>query len=198
METSEEQEAIAMRLAELRAQAQEILQRWAVLNVCMNLLDEARQRFELEHQPAVVRRASEYLCSITGGRYVCLIRQLDRDVLLAETDAGELKERPAWNRGLLEQIYLSLRLGFIEDYSGNAEPLPVIMDDVFANFDPNHARRAAETLAAFAHEHQVLYLTCHPETVEFLRNADSTAACYRLDQYRLEPLRERLKAGATS
>jgi len=99
---------------------------------------------------------------------------------------------------LLEQIYLCLRLGFIEDYSSNAEPLPVIMDDVFANFDPNHARRAAETLTAFAREHQVLYLTCHPETVQFLRNADSTAACYQLDQYRIEPLRASLEAGATS
>lgn len=188
LETSEEQESIAAEMASCRAAMEDILRRWAVRRLCLFILDEARQRFEREHQPAVVRRASDYLAKITGGQYTRLVRQFETGVLLAETATGEQKERTAWNRGLLEQIYLCLRLGFIEDYATKAEPLPLIMDDVFANFDPDHARRAAEAIAAFARQYQVLYMTCHPDTVRYLQEADPGGAFYRLDNYRLEPL----------
>jgi uncharacterized protein YhaN len=42
--------------------------------------------------------------------------------------------------------------------------LPLVMDDVLVNFDPRRARLAAQTLAEFAAESQVLLFTCHPET----------------------------------
>lgn len=184
LETSEEQEIIAARMADLRAEAGRIVEQWAVRRLCMGLLDEARTKFERERQPEVIRRAGEHLQRITGGRYVRLVRRLDSGALDAETAEGIARDRSAWNRGLLEQIYLCLRLGFIEDYCRSTEPLPIIMDDVFANFDPDHARQAAAAVADFARERQVLYLTCHPETAGFFTDAGA-ASVYRLEDYRL-------------
>jgi len=193
LETSEDQERVAARLAELRASAEEALRRWAVHNMCLRLLEESRRRFERERQPAVLQQAGRYLRHITGGRYVLLIRPLSDEQaqapeLRVETAEGDTKDRSLWNRGLLEQIYLCLRLGFIEDYCTTAEPLPVIMDDVLANFDPNHAARTAETLAQFAQQHQVLYLTCHPETVGYLKKACPELSAYQLSDYQIAPL----------
>ena len=39
------------------------------------------------------------------------------------------------SRGTREQLYLAMRFGLIEEYEARSEPLPIIMDDVFVNFD---------------------------------------------------------------
>lgn len=181
LEASEEIESVGRAIAGHVTDAERALEEWAIRRICVELLDEARTKFERERQPAVIRRAGEHLHHVTGGSYTRILRRLESNELEAEAADGTPKARPAWNRGLLEQIYLCLRLGYIEDYSASTEPLPVVMDDVFANFDPHHARRAADLIARFALGHQVLYLTCHPETVEFLRASQPEgAAFYRL------------------
>ena len=42
------------------------------------------------------------------------------------------------------------------------------MDDILVNFDPERARRTAESVAELAGTHQVLFFTCHPRTAELL------------------------------
>ncbi|NLH99591.1 MAG: hypothetical protein GX446_08870, partial [Chthonomonadales bacterium] len=181
LEASEEIESVGRAIAGHVTDAERALEEWAIRRICVELLDEARTKFERERQPAVIRRAGEHLHHVTGGSYTRILRRLESNELEAEAADGTPKARLAWNRGLLEQIYLCLRLGYIEDYSASTEPLPVVMDDVFANFDPHHARRAADLIARFALGHQVLYLTCHPETVDFLRASQPAgAAFYRL------------------
>ncbi|MBM3492719.1 MAG: hypothetical protein FJX72_00125 [Armatimonadetes bacterium] len=178
LESDAKIEVVQRDLAEQASVAEDLIGRWAVRRLCLHLLDAARRKFEEERQPAVIRSAGDHLRGVTGGAYARLLRRLDSDELEAETEGGELKRRQAWNRGLLEQIYLCLRLGFIEDYCTGAEPLPVVMDDVFANFDPHHARRAADLIAAFAARQQVIYMTCHPETVDYFRAAGAPGAGY--------------------
>lgn len=187
LEASREQEVVAAQIADLTRQAQEILEQWAVQVLCAGLLDQARDKFERDRQPAVIMRAGNHLRRITDGGYVRLIRRLETGALEAEPAQGAPKDRTAWNRGLLEQVYLSLRLGFIEEYCGSAEPLPAIMDDVFANFDPQHARRAAAAVCDFARTHQVLYLTCHPETAAHFGDLSGRqAGILRLQGFRVE------------
>lgn len=193
MESSTELEWVNMRLEEVKTRVNEALQRWAVRKMTLALLEEAQRRFERERQPAIIQKAGELLQVVTNGRYVRIFRPMSGDgegpgELLAETMEGATKGRLQWNRGLLEQIYLCLRLAFIEDYCGSAEPLPIIMDDVLANFDPHHAQRTAKALAAFADKHQMFYLTCHPEIVDHLRNACPNAMLYRLADYQLHPM----------
>jgi uncharacterized protein YhaN len=52
--------------------------------------------------------------------------------------------------------------------------VPIIMDDVLVDFDPVRARATARVLLDFAVEHQVLFFTCHPHTVEFFREVART------------------------
>ena len=43
------------------------------------------------------------------------------------------------------------------------------MDDVLVNFDRTRASQAAEGILEMSRNHQVLFFTCHPETVEVFR-----------------------------
>lgn len=187
LETGDELEAVTSEIESLRAQASDVYDEWIAHRLGAWLIEMAQASFERNRQPEIIRRAGAALAQITGGAYSRLIRRLDSGDLEAESDGGALKKRPAWNRGLLEQIYLSMRLGFIEDYCRTSEPLPVIMDDVFANFDPDHAERAIQTLVDFAEEYQTIYLTCHPDIAQrFRAQAGASASYYTLSDYRLE------------
>ncbi|HSV74251.1 MAG TPA: AAA family ATPase, partial [Chthonomonadales bacterium] len=169
---SERIEELGQKRAGLAAQIAHEADAWAELKVCAWLLGQARERFERDRQPEVMRRAGEYVRAVTGGAYEGLVAShTEKDAIEVVAPDGLRKEQPRWNQGLLEQIYLCLRLGFIGEYVRGAEPLPVVMDDILANSDPDHARRAAELIARFASEYQVLYLTCHPETAGLLAGA---------------------------
>jgi len=59
-----------------------------------------------------------------------------------------------------------LRLGFIEEHEKQSEPLPVIVDEVLVNFDPDRARQTADILLNFGNDRQILLFTCHPRTID--------------------------------
>ncbi len=72
-------------------------------------------------------------------------------------------------RGTAEQLYLAIRFGYITSHGGSGEKLPILMDDVLVNFDPTRASQAAEGILEMSQSYQVLFFTCHPETVEVFR-----------------------------
>ncbi len=74
------------------------------------------------------------------------------------------------SRGTQEQLYLAVRLGLIDHFAKQSGKLPLVMDDVLVNADPERAAELASILAEAASRHQIIYLTCHPHTAALLRN----------------------------
>ena len=70
------------------------------------------------------------------------------------------------SRGTREQLYLSMRFGLIEDYETRAEPLPIVMDDVFVNFDDTRREHVLDILRDFSRDRQVIILSCHEHLLE--------------------------------
>lgn len=141
---------------------------WTKFSIAQFLLRKAVERYEQERQPAVYREAQTYFANITNGKYQRLIKPIDsKDILV--TDARGRKTRTnKLSRGTAEQLYLSLRFGYITEFCKHAEPLPVIFDDILVNFDPERQENACDAIARLTDITQVLFFTCHPETVEEL------------------------------
>ncbi len=172
MEGAEESSALAQSLEVSRARAREAARRWAVNTLAWRLVGRARQTFERERQPFVLQRAAEHFARLTGGNYLRVYHPLEEESQLrVETAEGTSRLPEALSRGTAEQLYLALRLGFVEDFSRERDPLPLVMDDIFVNFDGQRASRALEVLGEMACRHQVLVFTCHAETVERARRA---------------------------
>ena len=49
--------------------------------------------------------------------------------------------------------------------------LPVVLDDLLVNFDPQRARAACSAITSLAERQQVIFLTCQPTTVAMLEEA---------------------------
>ena len=164
-------------LAEIRPLALQ----WTRYALAEMLLDRAGKRFEKEQQPRVVRDAAEFFGRMTGGKYERVVAPVGADTFEVVTAADAERRTPdQLSRGTTEQLYLALRFGYIRLRAADHERLPIVMDDILVNFDPQRATRAAAAILELAREHQVLFFTCHPETVARFRREDPTLPLYRL------------------
>jgi uncharacterized protein YhaN len=165
-DASTDRQTLEMRLGMAAAEAD----RWTALALAETVLRRTRERYEREHQPAVVQIAERFLREWTEGRYRRIIAPLEGAALgvgsiqRVELANGRLLPITALSTGTAEQLYLALRLGLVEHFAVSAESLPLIMDDILVNFDPARAARAARSIEELSTRHQVLYFTCHPET----------------------------------
>lgn len=155
-------------------------QEWARWALADYLVDFVTASFEKKHQPHIIQDAGGIFSQMTGGRYTGLLAPLGENTILAVNDRGQQIPPQALSRGTAEQLYLAVRFGYIRHRAKTGEPLPVVMDDILVNFDPKRARQAAETISALSATHQVLYFTCHPETVALFKEINKNLAVYRL------------------
>ena len=75
--------------------------------------------------------------------------------------------------GARDQLHLAVRLAISEFLSRPGNPLPLLLDDVFASSDDERARAGMRVLIeTFAREHQVIVMTCHRHRHEHLSSLD--------------------------
>lgn len=171
----------------LRQELHQASLRWSTYTLALHLLRQAKAKYEQEQQPQVVRSAGAYLTRITDEAYTHVYAPLGQGEVYAVDSLGQPRHPEELSRGTAEQLYLSLRFGYVQNASKNFEPLPVIMDDILVNFDPSRAQNAALAIVDLAREHQVLYFTCHPHTLQYLNKADPIARTFQLHNGSIQP-----------
>ena len=157
------------RQNELESQKQElkmVAQTWASYRSALVLIDEAKKRYEKNRQPGVIRAAENLFAQITNGTYSHIIKQIDSEDILVEDAQHKRKGVQEMSRGTLEQLYLAMRFGLIDEYESRSEPLPAVLDDVFVNFDDERDQKLIEVLNQFGQQRQVIVLTCHQRSLE--------------------------------
>jgi len=164
----------AARLAEdvalKRSQLAGEVDRYVPLVFARHLLAEAVKRHDRANRPEMMAAVSRLISRMTGGRYVGFDRTgEDRKQILLVNDKGSELMSTQLSTGTREQLYLAIRLAYVEQYCRQNEPLPIVMDDVLVNFDAGRARNTLAALAEMAQRQQVLYFTCHRHMVEMAR-----------------------------
>lgn len=179
--TSDQLAQLLMKREALAAEIETAAQEWAVKVLALELLERTRSIYEREKQPAIIQNAQRWFERITQGRYKRIIAPLGGGEISVELADGARLELAHLSRGTREQLYLSVRFGLIEQFDRNAEPLPVLMDDVLVNFDDVRAGEATRSIVEFAHKRQVLLFTCHKQTVDLLCQADPAVRVIKVE-----------------
>ena len=168
-------------------------ERWAVCAVCKRLLEETRNRYELQKQPGVVKMASRYMQTITGGRYSLVTSAVDRRIYLSENRTQLHKDSRQWSSGLADQAYIAIRLAVSANFSGSAGLMPIVLDDIHLRFDPLRQRNLAKVLLRHSVEQQILFFSCDPGFAEILlseeRASGTESGIYRIEDGRIREIR---------
>ncbi len=165
LEKSRESEKLLLTRTDLSQEINNAAKKWAELELCRYLIAKARQVYEREKQPGVLKTASTYFETITAKRYLRVISPLMEQRFEVITDTQEIKRPEELSRGTLEQLYLCLRLGLIEEFAKHQFSLPLVFDDILVNFDPIRTLSTLQILANLK-MHQVLFFTCQPHLID--------------------------------
>lgn len=147
------------------AELKQLAGQYAVQAMAALLIRKAREIHERERQPGVLRRASHYFSRITQGRYVKVLSPMGEKEILVETPDGQRLPSAMLSRGTAEQLYLAMRFALAEEYE-RIVSLPLVMDDIFVNFDGKRLKETLEVLAEVAGRRQILLFTCHDHVAE--------------------------------
>lgn len=153
---------------DLERQIEALTKKWAVVQISKAIFDLAKRSFEEKSQPAVLKEGAHYFSLLTGGRYSRIHYEIENGALRVVSHKGQWKGIDELSRGTKEQLFLALRFGYIKTLESQ---LPLIMDDILVNFDPERTRNAANAILDLARTRQVLFLTCHPETKNVFEEA---------------------------
>ena len=74
-----------------------------------------------------------------------------------------------------------MRLALVREYANHVDPLPVVFDDIFVNFDPDRSRTSLKAVHNLCATHQVLMFTCHPHLVKQVEETIPEAKIFSLE-----------------
>jgi uncharacterized protein YhaN len=152
------------------AEYQQLASKWAELALSAELMRRAKEIYERERQPGVLLRASHYMRTITDGQFVRVVSRIGEKSIFVERENGQQLDSTYLSRGTAEQLYLAMRFALADEYSKTVA-LPLIMDDIFVNFDADRIARTLEVLSDVAQRHQIIIFTCHEHVALALQSA---------------------------
>jgi len=110
--------------------------------------------------PAISRHASELLNSVTRGKYIAV--RVDGQTFAISVDSRTQTDIPAasLSRAAQDQLYFSLRVALARYAAGGTET-PLVLDDVFVNFDFVQMNRMMDVLRSMAADTQIVLFSCN-------------------------------------
>jgi hypothetical protein len=154
------------------AELQEAARDWLVLRLASNMLGDALDRHRATRQDPLMQRASDLFADLTGGAYSGIAQTFDASdtaVLQGRRAGGECVAMEGLSEGTRDQLYLALRLAYVEDFAARAEPAPFIGDDLFTSFDDERTLNGLRVLAATGAHLQCILFTHHRHVADLAR-----------------------------
>ncbi len=169
LEGSVEAEVALQQRRNAEAEMLDAARRWAVLRIGALMIGTAIERQRASGQEPMMQRAGDLFAALTGGAFEGLGQSFDdqdRPFLVGRRPGAHEIEVGAMSEGARDQLYLSLRLAYLEDYASRSEPAPFIADDLFASFDDERTAHGLRALAMFGEKVQPIVFTHHRFVVD--------------------------------
>jgi uncharacterized protein YhaN len=165
-------EAALQQRRNAEAELVEAARRWAVLKAASALLGGALDHHRATRRDPLMTRAGGAFATLTHGTFAGLDQSFydgDEPKLEACRPNGERAPVAHLSEGARDQLYLALRLAYIDEYAARAEAPPFIGDDIFASFDDFRTGDGLEALAEMGDRVQPILFTHHLHVIELAR-----------------------------
>lgn len=135
---------------------------WFALRLAEDVIDKMRGRFEKSNVSGTLAVASDYLEQLTQGRYIRVWAPLGKNRICVDDRLNRTFRIEQLSGGTREQLFLAIRFALVHEFSAKGIELPMVMDDLFVNFDEGRTHAAVDALMNFADSgQQVMFFTCH-------------------------------------
>jgi uncharacterized protein YhaN len=175
---------VAAADAELaRASMSEEAERYLQKRCQALLLSWAVERYRVQKQAPLLKRASTLFATLTLDRFSKLIVSTEEGEprLSGLTTDGEVVAVNGMSEGTVDQLFLALRIAAVEDEVAQGIRLPFLADDLLVNFDDRRAAAGFKVLSELARHTQVLFFTHHQHLITIAKSAvapESISECF--------------------
>lgn len=165
----EEIQRIDEEIGELEAKKNQLQDTNISLKTALEILTEASTEIQRDFAPALNYKMSDTIKRITNGRYTDLRADDNLSLKAIAPETGDVVTALALSGGTADQMYLALRIAMADLIATNAERIPLVLDEVFAQYDDIRTKDAFEFLNGLSEERQVIFFTCKGREVEIAR-----------------------------
>lgn len=156
----------------------ETAETWLVLSLASALVGRAIEKKRGTDHGPMMARAGALFARLTGDAFAGLGQDYDdhdQPFLVGRRASGAAIAVEGMSEGTRDQLFLALRLAYLEDFARDAEPPPFVGDDLFASFDDRRTRNGLATLATIGAHVQPILFTHHGQVVDMARAELGTA-----------------------
>lgn len=129
----------------------------------MEAIKEASEEIHQEFGSAFQQKVSDIMTAITDGAYGKI--RIDDSMQMTAEQKGSFLDIDYLSAGTVEQIYFAVRLAAAEILFPE-EKFPIILDDIFGNFDDKRLKRTLKYLSE--QNRQIFIFSCKKEIVKAL------------------------------
>lgn len=162
------------QLEDKKEQVREAVLEWGRKRVAMELIYQTLKQGVENPIPDMNKLADEIFETLSYGRYTQI--KINRSGIKVKQFSDILFEPHELSQGTLEQLYVALRLAFIENVRTMVK-MPILIDDAFVNFDEHRKISMYRVLSQVSERIQVLFFTFDPQA----KDTFSDASCINLD-----------------
>lgn len=158
------------KLRELKEEQSKMKEYYDVLSIASETMEEALNELTGTFGPLVNDKTSDIFCRLTNGKYKNVSVSKKFTIRVLEEGNMISHESEYLSNGTIDQVYLSLRLAIAELITQGMNNLPILLDDVFIQYDDNRMREGLQFLYEYSkRKRQILFFTCHGNIVEWCR-----------------------------
>ncbi len=134
------------------------------LQIGATLLTKAIALYREKNQDPLLKLAGDYFSTLTCGAFSALViddEEDQRSLRGVRSSNGAHLDLRGMSDGTRDQLFLALRLAYIETQCDKEMPCPLILDDVLMAFDDARTAAALRALRDLSRKTQVLVFTHH-------------------------------------
>lgn len=136
---------------------------WLSAQFAVRWINGALKLASQDRYPKILYQAEKFFASLTGDHYQKIM--VDDQGISVLNQQQQIFDVAELSLGTAEQLFISLRLGFIAVLSDQIK-LPIMVDDGFVNFDNVRRERMLGLLKQLAEKNQVVYFTANDRIKE--------------------------------
>ncbi len=132
-----------------------------ILRIAQEALNDADTEHRRSFSHLLDEKALAIFKQITDNKYDSLMISKELDISVSSDSSHGTQKLSNLSRGANDQAYFALRLALSELIGEQAGKLPILLDDIFSQYDDKRQVAAFEFLKNYSKDNQILFFTCH-------------------------------------
>lgn len=150
------------------------------LDTALKYIDEAASEMRQNFGSALNIKTAEILKKLTGGKYDSVI--VSPDFNIAVKNNTSTIEWQYLSSGTIDQAYFSLRLAVADMLSEKNNSMPILIDDVFLQYDDIRTKQGLDFLDDYSQNSQIIFFTCHSHLIDMAVNQNLNVKISRISE----------------